>query len=84
MKTRHLNPAQCVLKIFGGVRPAARAIGRSPSSISAWSRKRKTRGMKGSVPRKAQLRILALAKSMRLDVTANDLTLGRDMAINGR
>lgn len=69
----HMNPAEYVIFVFKGVRAASRAIGRSRSAISNW-RKR------GLVPAKAQYQVLVAAKAKGLDITPNDLVLGRESA----
>ncbi len=69
-----LNPAEYVIRTIGGVRKTARAIGRTPSTISSW---RKERGTNGNIPRSAQKPILAFAKQKGLDITASDLIIGR-------
>ena len=69
-----LSPAEYVIKKIGGVRKTARAIGRTPSTVSAW---RSKKGTGGEVPRGAQKDILAYAKMKHLDITAHDLIVGR-------
>jgi hypothetical protein len=64
------TPAQYVIEAFQGVRATARAIGRSPSSVSKWQ-------IKGQIPRPAQKRILEVAQERGLDITPGDLILGR-------
>jgi hypothetical protein len=71
-----LSPAEHVIRTIGGVRKTARAIGREPSSISAW---RSAKGTNGQVPRNAQRSILTYARAKKLDITASDLILGRDV-----
>ncbi len=57
----------------------ARAIGRTPSTISAW---RKSRGTSGQIPRGAMGPILAYARTKKLDINALDLIVGRVVAAN--
>lgn len=66
-----LKPAEYVVHLFGGVRPAARALDYSPSAVSRW------RKHDGEVPTKARKIILAYAKKHRLDINAHDLEYGR-------
>lgn len=73
----HLRPADYVILLFGGVRPLARLIGRAPSSVSRWQRGH------GTVPAKIQPKLLSLAKARRLDLTPDDLILGRTMPRHG-
>lgn len=69
-----LSPAEYVIRTIGGVRKTARAIGRTPSTISAW---RSKKGTSGEVPRGAYKNILAHARAKGLDITAADLIIGR-------
>lgn len=65
----HLTPAQYVIRVFKGVRATARAVGRTPSSVSKWQRT--------GVPSRALKKILEAAHERGLDLTANDLVNGR-------
>ncbi len=71
----HLNPAEYVIFVFGGVRATARAVGKGPSTICKW----KKEGL-GNVPSKAQRAILELARSNRLPITPADLAYGRKVS----
>jgi hypothetical protein len=73
----HLKPSEYVVKVFGGVRATARAIGRCPASVSKWSDKRKNRGCDGNIPSRAQRIILDIAKRKKMDITPSDLINGR-------
>ena len=73
----HLTPAEYVVHVFQGVRLTARAIGRSPASVSKWSRPRTEKGADGQIPSAAQRRILEIAKKAGLDITPDDLMFGR-------
>jgi len=73
-----LSPAEYVIQVFGGVRATARAIGRSPSSISKWQKPRSQGGSDGCVPNAAQRIILEQAKKQGLDITPGDLIYGRN------
>lgn len=70
---RKLSPAEYVIYIFGGVRATARAVGRTPPVVSKWA---KEKG-KGRVPVQVQPEILRVARERNLDITAEDLILGR-------
>lgn len=72
-----LSPAEYVIYAFGGVRPAARAIGRDGGSVCAWKRSRAKKGTDGRVPSKAQALILSVAKEREIDITPEDLVIGR-------
>ena len=65
-----LNPAQCLVKAFGGVRPAARILKRSPGSVGRWVKN-------GTVPTSIQKTALRKAVLNGYDLTANDLIYGR-------
>lgn len=68
----HLNPAEYVVMVFGGVRATARILGyASPSTICLW----KARG--GFIPSQARRRILDIAKSQMLDINSEYLDYGR-------
>lgn len=65
-----LKPAEYVIHTLGGVRPAARELGYSPSAISRW----RTTG--GDVPTRARRIILDYAKRNRVNITADHLQYG--------
>lgn len=72
MNTRPaISPAQLVVSAFGGVRATARVLRVDPSCVSRWQ-------MTGLVPTSRQRRVLELAWSMGIDLTANDLVFGRN------
>lgn len=68
--------------MFRGVRATARAIGRNPSTVSKWQREREAKGTSGEIPGSAQRTILAAARERGLDITAEDLIFGRDVAVH--
>ena len=76
----NLSPAATVIRAFGGVRPLARALGKAPSSISRWQRQRKRGGTEGTIPASDQRRVLDVAASLGLKLTADDLVHGRVVA----
>ena len=65
-----LKPAEYVVHVLDGVRPAARALGYSPSAISNWRKS-------GEVPTRARKIILDYARKKELDINAHDLQHGR-------
>lgn len=71
-----MTPARYVIKQFGGVRAAAKAIGVSPSTVSTWN-KRKTpkdyRGLNGRIPAKNWDAILRAAKRRKKRITYKNL-----------
>lgn len=68
----HMTPAQYVIYVFKGVRATARAVGRTPSSVSKWQKAR--------IPSAAHRRILDIAKEKDLDIQPQDLIYGRTVA----
>lgn len=72
-----MTPAEYVISVFQGVRATARALGRSPSSVSKWQKPREMRGCGGNIPGAAQRLILDLARKRGLDITPDDLINGR-------
>jgi len=75
----HLNSAEYVIKVFGGVRKAGIAIGRSASAVSKWNKPNSEKGSDGRIPSIAQLAILKVAKRRGLDITPEDLIFGREI-----
>lgn len=74
-----ITPAETVVAVFGGVRPLARLLGCSPSSVSRWGRRvsvRHGRSM-GTIPATLHAPLLMLAKNRGIHLTATDLVLGR-------
>ncbi|MBA3755318.1 MAG: hypothetical protein H0X02_03405 [Nitrosomonas sp.] len=69
-----LSPTEYVIQVFEGVRATAKAIGFDASNISKWRKYRH-----GLIPHAAQIAILKTAKERGLDITGEDLILGRSM-----
>lgn len=57
---------------FGGVRKLAKALGRDPAAISRWKRL-------GTVPSAVQRKLLEVALSRGLKISAQDVIFGRDI-----
>ena len=74
----HLDPAAYVVHVFGGVRATARALGKTPPTISRWQHPRREH-LKGLVPSKYHREILEKAKALDLDISAHDLVHGREV-----
>ena len=72
-----LTPAELVIKLFGGVRAAAREIGRNPGAVSRWNSSKLKGGTGGMVPSAAQRIILKIAKKKRLKITLEELNYGK-------
>jgi hypothetical protein len=68
----HLTPVDLAVKLFGGVRALARAVGRDPAAVSRWKKS-------GCIPSSVQLHLLRVAKSQGLDLTAHDIIFGREI-----
>lgn len=76
-----MSPAQYVVFAFGGVRRAARAIGRSPCQLSKWPKPEEVKGCGGRIPAKAQRTVLEVAKKLGIDISAEDLIMGRTVTV---
>lgn len=72
-----MSPAAHVINVFGGVNATAKALGRSAPSISKWTKPISEKGTGGFIPSKAQQIIFKIARRKKLDITAEDLILGR-------
>lgn len=72
-----LSPSQIVIGYFGGVRAAAKILGRSPASVCKWQKYVDKSGNKGGVPRALHTTILKKAKKLNLKITPDDLIYGR-------
>lgn len=70
-----LSPVEYVIKVFGGVRATARAIGYVPSAVSKW----RWQGG-GNIPTVAQELIYDIAQDRGLDITPHDLIKGREVS----
>ena len=67
-----MNPAIYVVDQFGGIRPTARALNCSVTSVFRW-----VHSKHGNIPAKYQKQILKIAAKKKLKITANDLIYGR-------
>jgi len=67
------SPARTAINQFGGVRPLARTLGVSPSTVCRWDKPRSKGGSGGSIPAKYQYRILSLARKRNIRMRASDL-----------
>lgn len=72
-----IKPADWVIRVMGGVRPAARMLGISPMAVSYW----RTRS-KGRIPAKDQQKILKVSRIKNLDIQPADLVIGRNISQN--
>ena len=69
------SPADKVISAFGGVRAAARILGRNASSISRWRKPVVEGGTGGRVPGGIQGAVLSAARMRGLNLSADDLIL---------
>ena len=76
----HLTPAEYVVHVFGGVRKAGRALGRSGGAVSNWNKSQKNGGCGGLIPTRMQSIVLQIAKIQGLDITTEDLISGREVS----
>lgn len=74
-----LTPAAYAIQVFGGVARLAKALGTSMSTVSRWQLRRSD--TPGMIPAPAQKKILAIARERKLPITAEDLILGREVAL---
>lgn len=65
-----MTPAEVVIDVFGGIRPAARAAGVEASTVLRWQRR-------GGVPDEYKRDLLDAAKRRRLLLSLEELTWGR-------
>lgn len=66
----YTSAAHCVILAFGGIRRAARMVGRQPGAVRAWKKR-------GKVPPDVQKIVMNLARQQLVDITAEELILGR-------
>ncbi len=79
MPRKKLTPADLVIARFGGVRPLARELHMSPSTISLWRSRHGGKIPNTSAngdPKGTHLRLLDLAKKRRVELTADELIYG--------
>lgn len=75
----HMPPAHYVIMRFGGVRKTAKTLGRTPACVSKWQYAQTKDGLKGLIPSNIQPKILLIARRKNIDITAEDLILGRTL-----
>jgi len=72
------SAAECLIAAFGGVIKAANSLNKCPTEVSRLKRSKDKGGCGGDVPRSWQKAALQIAKERGLDLTAEDLILGRE------
>ena len=80
MPPENETPAARVIRLFGGVRPLARALGRNPCSIVRWRRPRIDGGTGGAVPTSVEGRLLVLGEKAGITLTADDLIMRTELS----
>jgi hypothetical protein len=76
----HLNPAAYAAHVFGGYNRLAVALGVVRWMPHKWAHRPKIQGGTGFVPCRYQPRLLEIAKERSLDLRAEDLVYGREVA----
>lgn len=71
-----LTPAEKVYKVFGSRRRIAKIVGRDVSSVARWNYPIDKQGLNGRVPSAVQSILLAEAKRLNLELSADDLISG--------
>lgn len=79
MVQRYLTPAEIAIKLFGGARPLSRSICHNDEVAFRWKRIKSENGngCGGQIPVKYIKRILEVARERGIDLTPNDLVMGR-------
>ncbi len=67
-----MNPAQKVIKKFGGVRVLAEAIGMQTPGVYKWTYEKERGGTGGLIPSDKQVEVVAAAKRLNVDLSASD------------
>ena len=68
----HMRSAEWVISKFGGVTETARQLGYGRRAVQQWRRR-------GKIPGPAMPKILEKSAEMGLDITCQDLILGREV-----
>lgn len=77
-KVKRIPPAEHVIAVCGGTTKTASLFGFLATNVSAWKKAKERGGYGGQIPRSKQQVILLKAKELGLDITAEDLILGRE------
>jgi len=67
-----MTPAEKIIKKCGGVAATAEMVGRTESVVYRWTYPIERGGTGGSIPQKAQKKLLALAKAGEIDIRPDD------------
>ena len=70
-----LTPVEITIRAFGSGRKLALALGLDPRYVYRWRAPADKRGGGGQIPQRFHRKVLELARSRRLDLTAEDLIL---------
>lgn len=72
-----MSPAEVAVDCFGGVRPAARALGVEASTVCRWLKPKQRGGTGGRVPQEHWERALAAAARLGKRLTVMHLAVGK-------
>ena len=75
------TPAAVVIEAFGGVRPTARVLGVSPSTVSRWNSPDRNKKHVGTIPANMHRAIITASKRRRLGITPHHLIYGVPAAV---
>jgi hypothetical protein len=64
-----LEPANTIIRRFGGLKPVAKIVGVSPHSVMRWRYPRHKKGTGGAVPHWHQGKLLIAAKDLGIDLS---------------
>lgn len=67
-----MNPAQRVVKRFGGPKVVADILGLHPNRVSAWQRSKQSGGADGRIPGQHQQPLLDFARANGIDLSPAD------------
>lgn len=70
---KYLDPADKIIRLFGGALALSRLIGGNRSQIHRWRLPRSKGGCDGAIPSRNHLRLLALADERKIDISKSDL-----------
>ena len=74
-----LTPVEVAARAFGSQYKLAKALGVPDRTISHWKRSKDRKGCDGDIPRTYLRKVLTIARTKGLDLTADDLIFGREV-----
>lgn len=72
-----MTPAQNIIKKCGGVAATAKLVGRTESVVYRWTYEKKLGGTGGTVPNKAQTKLLEAAARGEVDIRPEDFFVSK-------